>query len=231
MAMDMLQPIDARPANLTDMVIDTIQKAIINKALAPGAPVSEASLAAALGVSKTPVREALLRLRHIGLVAPAERGMRVVSPSPELIRYAYELRAGVERSASLLSGERASESDLKGIESAARRSVASAEAFDADGFRACDIEFHTLIAQSTRNPLLLSAVTDSVTLTRALRARDVHTSGDSVLCAHEHVAISEALARRDGETAARRTHQHINHVMAIVLDGFTEDAISVDKDV
>jgi DNA-binding GntR family transcriptional regulator len=219
----MLRPIAARPTSLTDMVVETIQNAIIDKSLPPGSSVSEASLASALNVSKTPVREALLRLRHIGLVIPGDRGMHVVSPSPQLIRYAYELRAGVERAAALLSGERASDQDLVEIEDAAHSSVAFAEAHDAAGFRTCDLRFHTLIVESTRNPLLLSAVCDAVTLTRALRARDVRTSGDSVLCAREHVAISEALNYRDGETAARRIHQHINHVMTIVLAGFHDE--------
>ncbi|WP_230594669.1 GntR family transcriptional regulator [Rhodococcoides fascians] len=230
MSTEMLQPIAARPANLTDMVVDTIQNAIIDKSLRPGAAISEASLASALNVSKTPVREALLRLRHIGLVVPADRGMRVVSPSPQLIRYAYELRAGLERSAALMSGERASENDLEEIESAAKSSVAHAEAHDADGFRSCDLQFHTLIARSTKNPLLLSAVSDAATLTRALRARDVRTTGDSILCAQEHLAISAALNERDGETAARRTHHHINHVMAIVLGGYSDATPEVGDD-
>lgn len=224
MSTEMISPIAARPTNLTDMVLEKIQNAIIDKSLPPGASVSEASLAAALKVSKTPVREALLRLRHIGLVLPGDRGMRVVSPSPQLIRHAYELRAGVERTAAFLSGERASAGDLAEIEDAAHNSVTFAEAHDAAGFRTCDLRFHNLIVESTRNPLLLSAVFEAVTLTRALRARDVRTTGDSVLCAREHVAISAALNDRDGETAARRIHQHINHVMTIALAGFHDEA-------
>lgn len=224
MSISLMQPIATRPSNLTDMVLDAIQRAIIDKTLEPGAPVSEASMAAALNVSKTPVREALLRLRHIGLVVPADRGLRVVSPSPDLIRYAYELRAGVERTATSLAGERASADDLAAIDAAARCSLEHASAGNAEGFRACDIEFHTRIAEAANNPLLRDAVTDALTLTRALRARDVTTSGDSVLCAQEHIAISQALHQHDGETAARRAHQHINHVMHIVLAAYAGDA-------
>jgi GntR family transcriptional regulator, rspAB operon transcriptional repressor len=218
----LIQPIAERPANLTDMVLLAIQNAIIDKSIAPGSHISEASMASALEVSKTPVREALLRLRHIGLVTPADRGMRVVTPSPELIRNAYELRAGVERSAAQLAAERASEEQLATIEAAANDSYERAKAMDREGFRACDAEFHTHIAAACRNSLLESAVDDTLILTRALRARDVRTTGDSVVCGQEHMAISEALRRRDGETAGRRAQQHITHVMTMVLAAYAD---------
>lgn len=81
-----LQPLASRPANLTDLVLDALRQSIVDQTLAPGQQVSEASLAKSLQVSKTPVREALLRLRHIGLVEPASRGLRVVRPSAGTIR-------------------------------------------------------------------------------------------------------------------------------------------------
>lgn len=217
-----IKPIVARPANLTDMVLEAIQNAIIDKSIPPGSHISEASMAAALEVSKTPVREALLRLRHIGLVVPAERGMRVVTPSPEPIRNAYELRAGVERTAALLAAERASEDQLTIIEAAANDSFERAKAMDRAGFQACDAEFHTHIAAASRNPLLSGAVDDTLILTRALRARDVRTTGDSIVCGQEHIAIGEALRRRDGETAGRRIQQHIAHVMTMVLAAYAD---------
>ncbi|MGE0218331.1 GntR family transcriptional regulator [Mycolicibacterium sp.] len=220
----LIKPIVERPANLTDMVLEAIQNAIIDKSVAPGSHISEASMAAALEVSKTPVREALLRLRHIGLVVPAERGMRVVTPSPELIRNAYELRAGVERSAAQLAAERASEDQLAIVEAAAQDSLERAKAKDSEGFRACDAEFHAHIAAACRNDLLAGAVSDTLILTRALRARDVRTTGDSVVCGQEHIAISEALRRRDGETAGRRAQAHITHVMTMVLAAYADAA-------
>lgn len=220
----LIKPIAERPANLTDMVLEAIQNAIIDKSIPPGSHISEASMAAALEVSKTPVREALLRLRHIGLVAPAERGMRVVMPSPELIRNAYELRGGVERTAAQLAAERASEEQLAMIESAANMSLARAQATDWEGFRASDTEFHTLIASASRNPLVAGSVADSLVLNAALFAREFRTTGDSVVCGQEHTAISEALRQRDIETAGRRAQQHVAHVMTMVLAAHADAA-------
>ena len=67
MAEVQFQPLEA-PERLADMVYETIRQSIMDKTLAPGARLTESGLAAQLGVSKTPVREALLRLRRIGVI-------------------------------------------------------------------------------------------------------------------------------------------------------------------
>lgn len=215
--MSSLKPLDFRPGNLTDMVLDALKDAIIDQTLEPGRRLSEAELAEALHVSKTPVREALLRLRYIGLVVPGDRGVKVILPATSTIRYAYELRAGIERTAAALAAERASDDDIERIAALAADSLACARDGDGDGFRRDDLAFHTAIAQAARNPMLASAHADVLVLTRALRERDVPPTGDSVICAEEHVAVAKALAGHDGEAASRGLYEHIGHVMRIVL--------------
>lgn len=62
-----------KPESLADVVYETIREAIINRVIPPGSRLTEAALADQLNVSKTPVREALLKLRQIGLVEPSGR--------------------------------------------------------------------------------------------------------------------------------------------------------------
>jgi GntR family transcriptional regulator, rspAB operon transcriptional repressor len=212
-----LKPLNTRPGSLTEMVLAAIRDAIVDKTLAPGQRVSEASLAAALHVSKTPVREALLRLSHIGLVEPVDRGMRVITPAVRKIRDAYELRAGVERTAAILAAGRAMPDDLAAIAEAADASLTSARAGDAEGFRRHDREFHEAVAAAARNESVRKAVDDLLVLTRALRDRDVPDAGDSLRCADEHVAIIGALRRGDADTAGRLMAEHVQHVMEMVL--------------
>src|SRR2546429_2443129 len=78
-------PIEARPESLADMVYDAIRRLVMDKTLPPGSRVSENALAERLGVSKTPVREAMLRLRQIGVIqSDGVRGGRVArSPLPQ----------------------------------------------------------------------------------------------------------------------------------------------------
>ena len=81
-----LEPVADRPQSLSDIAYDRIRTAIVQRALEPGTRVSESMLGEMLHVSKTPVREALLRLCHVGLVEPTPRGLRVVLPDKDSIR-------------------------------------------------------------------------------------------------------------------------------------------------
>ena len=99
MAAMAVQPVGSRPQSLTEIVFDRLRDAITSQTLAPGTRVSESVLSEMLNVSKTPVREALLRLCHVGLVEPTTRGLRVVMPDSAVIRDAYELRSNLEAGA------------------------------------------------------------------------------------------------------------------------------------
>jgi DNA-binding GntR family transcriptional regulator len=186
-----LQPLGSKPESLTDMVFEAIRDAIVNKALPPGSQVSEANLAAQLSVSKT-----------AGLVEPDGRSLRVILPSPDTIRDAYELRSGLEQAAARHAAERATETERARIVDGAESSLAAARAGRSAEFHSRDNDFHGAIAEATHNPLLARAVQDVLLLTSALRARDVPATGDSVECGREHVGIAEALRDGDGATAA-----------------------------
>jgi DNA-binding GntR family transcriptional regulator len=214
-----LKPLGSKPESLTDMVFEAIRDAIVSKALPPGSQVSEASLAAQLSVSKTPVRETLLRLRHAGLVEPDGRSLRVILPSPDVIRDAYELRSGLEQAAVRLAAERATDAERTRILDCAESSLDAARVGRSAEFHSRDHDFHLAIAEATHNPLLARAVEDVLLLTSALRARDVPATGDSVECGREHVGIAEALRDGDDATAARRVGEHLQHVLTIVLAG------------
>jgi DNA-binding GntR family transcriptional regulator len=212
-----LRPLAPRAENLTEVVFEAIRDGIVDNLLTPGARISEAKVASQLNVSKTPVREALLRLRHIGLVEHTERGLRVIRPSVKAIRDAYEFRAGIERTAAQYAAHRATTKEHERILLLARTSLKYAQAQDGERFRQYDREFHQAIACCARNAVLEQVVKDSLVLASALRERDVPASGDSVSCAQEHIRVAQAIRVGDAETAAREAADHIHHVMAIVL--------------
>lgn len=218
MAMSSLTPLNAKPESLTELVLERLQDAIVSKQIAPGTRVSEALLADLLGVSKTPVREALLRLRHVGLVTAATGGLRVVEPSAETIRNAYELRAGLERSAAAYAALRRTEADAKSLIELAHTSVTSAEVGTPADFREADARFHKLVARCCGNPALESAIGDLRLLTSALRLRDVPDTGGSGGCAIEHVYVAKAIEAGDAPRAAQAMESHVEHVMQTVLD-------------
>jgi DNA-binding GntR family transcriptional regulator len=220
-----------KPESLTDVVYKRIRQAIVNRELAPGARVTESALAQQLNVSKTPVREALLKLRKIGLVEPTgRRGERVTFPSPGLIQHAYEARQALESFAAELVAQRGSDANISLIGEAARRCLAAAEAQDLDGFRSWDMTFHERIGEATGNDRLRELITDSFDLVMALRRRDVPHVEGSVACARAHVRIAEAIAQRDCDAARQRMRDHLRQVEGYVLASMSEESFELVPD-
>ncbi|GAA1836028.1 GntR family transcriptional regulator [Pseudonocardia ailaonensis] len=207
-----------RPDNLTALVFAAIRDKIVDSSLPPGSSVSEASLAAQLQVSKTPVREALLRLRHIGLVEPGGRGLRVVQPSITGIRDAFEFRAGVEAMSGRHAANRSTPDQQERILELATLSQEAAERHDDVAFLRCDQEFHLAIADAARNGVLREAVENAIILTRALRRRDVTGLRDFLPDAREHVGIAEVIRAGSPDLAAGRLADHIHRIMLEMLD-------------
>jgi DNA-binding GntR family transcriptional regulator len=220
--------LEHKPESLTDVVYETIREAIITRAIAPGARLTEAALAAQLNVSKTPVREALLKLRQIGLVETSgRRGGRVTLPSRRSIQHAYEARRGLESFAAEIVAERGSAQDIKLIGDAASRCLAAAEAGDFAGFRHWDVQFHEKIGEATGNPRLCELLTDSFAVVMALRRRDVPRAEGSVACARAHLQIAKAIRRHDPGAAGKAMREHVHQVEGYVLASLDEESLGL----
>lgn len=202
-----------RPRLIGELVLERIRNAIIEKRLAPGQRLSEAGLAEMLQVSKTPVREALLQLRMIGLVTARAGSLRVVLPSPALVREAYEVRAGLEALTAALAAARADEHDLVAIRHSAIQSAECAESQNTDGFREHDRMFHQHVALGSKNRMAVEQVMNYRDLCQALRQRAVMTDQVSQACGRAHLAIADAIVARDSESARSLMGDHVYYVM------------------
>lgn len=212
--------LESRPRNLSDLVFETIQQAIVDKVLPPGEPLTEPGLAERLNVSKTPVREALLRLRQMGLIEQSgPRSLRVIQPSRDGIRHAYELREALESFAAARAAELAAPADREQIRTAAKRSLDAAKAGDLDGFRAADRELHGTIAGLADNPRIAQLIEDAGVVISTLLSRELPTGQGATDCAEGHVRIANAIAASDPDAAAREMTGHIRHVWSLALAG------------
>lgn len=211
-----------RPRKLGDIVLDQVRELIVGKQLPPGRRLSEAKIAKMLGVSKTPVREALLQLRMIGLVSMADGNAHVVVPSARLIREAYEVRAGLEALTARLAAERADVHRREQLLPLAEGSLRAARDGDAQQFQSLDQQFHRAVALASNNETVQQRIDETLLLCQTLRRRDVLTGWDSQQCGQAHVAIAEAVDSGNAEEAAREMYLHINYVMDRVLSAFAE---------
>jgi DNA-binding GntR family transcriptional regulator len=218
--------LDARPERLTELVYEAVRRAIIERVIPPGARVTEAGLAAQLGVSKTPAREALLRLRQVGVIElDGPRSLRVVQPCCEAVESAYETREALEVFTARKAAERHGGAELPTIALSAARSLSAAQEGALDAFRTWDAEFHQAIARAAANERVARMIGDVSTLILTLRERDVPRDGASVECGHAHVRIAEAIERGDMAAAEAEMRAHLRAVAGAVLAAVAANAV------
>lgn len=202
-------------------VFQTLRDMAISYQLRPGERISEIDLAARLGVSRTPVREALARLVTDGFLVPCTRGfMRRPLDVQEALDL-YEARMAVERECLRLAVQRADDAQIE----EARRFLDSSRQVATDtpvrALVELDEAFHMRIAAMARNGELSRMLASLNERVRFIRWIDMEKVGRD-FTQQEHTAILEALQRRDGAQAARQMDEHIALRREQIVDAITQ---------
>ena len=190
---------------------------ILRGALAAGEPVTERLIATRLGMSRTPVREAVRRLEGEGTLERQRGGALVVRPySMEDFLHALAVRRLLEgEAARLAAGKMTAE-----LLAAARARIARLRAEGlGESARQDDRDFHASIAAASGNSVLATAIGDLRKRTAMFRLGRLPERLDQVC--DEHLAIVEAIASGDGEAARAAMQIHIDHVRAHLLERLT----------
>ena len=210
-----LQPL-RREQPLRDRIHDRLRSAILSGELAPGTPVIEAELAARLGASRTPIREALRRLESAGLLEPRGlRGSVVRALDADEIDCLFEIREALESLAARRAARTCGPAELRRLE----RHVAGMRAAfdDPNEMERQDTAFHDVIvaaAGGERLKRLLSEIRQELITHRFLSLSDPDRRAQTI---SEHEAILAALRARDEQGAAARTAEHIAAVRTTLL--------------
>jgi len=220
----MVAQLSRRPVvqTLPDQVYDILRSQIISYELRPGHPLVEKQLAEALGVSATPVREALLRLEHDGLVVKSRyTGGRVAEISSNSIREVCQVRSVLEGLAAFLCTPQISAEDLTMAAACIDTQMAALlrgdDALAAEQGR----RFHALILQKANNLLLrelLEPLTGHIERIRNITYRISSVTKESIA---GHRDVLSALTRKDAIAAETAMRRHI----ITVFDHLTNDAI------
>lgn len=202
-----LQPLNY--TTRTDDCYGVIKAGILRLDLTPGSTLDEIDLATQLGVSKTPVREALARLAGEGFViAPPGRKGRVADLSPELITEVYQVRMLLEAGALRDLTPNLTDPDLKRLQEFVNQTAATLDRDDLPGFVATSEGFHMLLIERTGNHYLAGVARrlfDQADRVRAAIYRTEQRSSHHALTRRgiqNHQAILDALVDRDAERAS-----------------------------
>jgi len=206
-------------ASVVDQVYSGIRERILSGELARGARVHQEDVAAELGVSRTPVREALRRLAAEGLIEMrTNRGARVTDLEPADMRQPYEARLVVEPGAARLAAQRHADDGQARM----RRAVAAQRQVVPDVARsfASNREFHIALVEASGNAFLLQFV-EHLWVARigaAIYERQAETPERMLADADEHEQILEAIEAGDARAAESLTRRHIADAMRRMPD-------------
>lgn len=197
---------------LRDVVFNTLRNAILTGELEPGERLMEIKLADKLGVSRTPIREAIRKLELEGLVVNTPRkGAEVANISSEDLRDVLEVRRSLEILATNLACDKITETELMelhdNIESF-KESIASNAATEV---ALTDVGFHDIIYRATGNARLIQILGNLREQMYRYRLEYIKDHDSWTRLLTEHTAIYEAIKLRDKEAAATAILSHIDN--------------------
>ena len=223
-----MKPIE-RPRSITGEVAGRIREAIISGDLALDEDLSERQLAEKLGVSKTPVREALAQLRLEGLVrASPPRGVSVFTLSAEEIREMCEMRQALEVAAMRLAMERNPESLIAALGEVIDRMTAALANGDVKAYLAADTLFHLRFLENCGNSHLLETYKMHVGKIAALRTHLAQKPQHTDMSYREHRLMLEKLAAGDVAGSLAILDQHIDRTKK-TYSSTIEDVAAADR--
>jgi DNA-binding GntR family transcriptional regulator len=214
----------AAPAEtLTDQAYRQIEEQIVTLRLKPGDVLSEQMLSATFGFGRTPVREALQRLAHEGLVIILPRkGILVSDLNPQHQLLVLEVRRELERLLSRAGAERATEEQREQLLEIARGMDRAGKTNDDMAFMRLDREFNRAMIEAAHNGYAARSMKLIQGLSRRFWYRHYRDAADLPLCARLHANQARAIAQGDAEAAARASDKLMDYVQ-----NFTRGTVSV----
>ena len=195
---------------LRDVVFENLRNAILEGNLKSGERLMEVQLAEQLGVSRTPIREAIRKLELEGLVVMLPRkGAYVSNMSYKDLIDVLEIRATLEGLAASLAAERRSDDDIVELERLSKEFETCVREVDVEGVLKKDVEFHEKIFSMANNKRLYKLITSLWEQVHRFRVTYVSNYEASLSLVEEHNRILKAIKTGDSELAKKYATEHI----------------------
>jgi DNA-binding GntR family transcriptional regulator len=209
---------------LRELVFESLREAIISGRLKPGERMMEIQMAEEMGVSRTPVREAIRKLELEGLVVMIPRkGAYVAGLSLKDIVEVFEIRGALEGLAAELAAERITDDELENLERYLVMITEDIEKGDLGKVVETDTDFHTQLYKASRNDWLLQIINNLREQIQRFRTTSLSYPGRMKVAVEEHRQIVEAISSRNGKLARKLAYEHIekaeNSLMSMIQNG------------
>ena len=198
-------------------IYQTLRQEIATGTLDPGETLKEVALSQRFAVSRTPVRDALMRLTEDGLLERTQRGLEVVGVDPEVVVQVYDMRILLEEEAAGRAAERHTISDVLQLEALLARDRKLKDPDDVTMMRT-NLEFHETIWKATHTPVLIDLLNN---LSTHLIHTPRSTLGEGDRWARsldQHEQLLKAIQGRDVEIARQTARKHFEEARAIRLE-------------
>lgn len=200
-----------KAAKNSEVVYRDLRRAIIAMELTPGTPIVEKEITERYGISRTPVREAVLKLAEDRLVDVVPKSGTFVSRIPiSVLREALVARRALEEVTVRAATARASESQIMQLRAIVQRQQEMADKGDEQAFHRADEDFHAEIAAAGRFPGIWDMIQQIRIQIERYRRLTLPQKGRMQLVIGEHIAVLEAISNRQSDQAVLRMHEHLN---------------------
>ncbi|QWK80560.1 GntR family transcriptional regulator [Ochrobactrum sp. BTU1] len=217
-----------RSADSSEKAYQTIRQLLVEFKLKPEERLNEVQLSKHLGVSRTPIREALNRLASEGFVsAVPNRGFFVRSLNIEGLLGLYELRSILECAAFKLMCERADDAELSRLKAYWDAKVIGYNDLPADAILSIDESFHLLIAELSGNPEIVNSLESINARIRFIRRIQIKHSTHDMNLISAHSSIVAAAMARDIENGVKILHGHIEMTVSATREALKDALLQV----
>ncbi len=198
-----------RSTSIAEAVFNTIENDILDGKLKSGELLTELKLCELLNVSRTPVREALKRLKQEGMIAESGKGAVVIGITPKDIEDIYSVRLRLEGLACTLCCDNITEEMIEGLRTTVELQEFYVSKGNFENLRNLDSEFHAKIYEYSGSNIISGILSDLHRKVQRFRLSAMKDPERAFAAINEHRAILDALHRRDKALAEELTVLHI----------------------
>ena len=210
--------IEYKTVSLAYQVFERLEAEILSGKYQRGEVVTELQLCAELGVSRTPVREALRRLSQEHLIEDSPRGTVVLGVVRKDFEDMCAIRLRIEGLAVRGFIDNLSEDSLRQLREAVEFQEFYLNKRDPDHIKAMDSRFHELIYQNCGSAILCDTLSPLHKKVQKFRRLSIEQAGRAETSVKEHRAIYEAIAAKDADLAERLMNEHVGNAMQTIIE-------------